>query len=119
MRRKSHKTPLLGMKFDRDPQQLEFFLAQVGTYMQDYGPEIVTEGDKLRCVTMALEGAAVRWMVTLHNDNTPCYNCFMAACCKCFEDPLVNIKARDHIKTISQGQRSVAKYTQEFHNLAC
>lgn len=56
VRRNSHKTPLLGMKFDRDPQQLEFFLAQVGIYMQDYGPEIVTEGSKLRCVTIALEG---------------------------------------------------------------
>lgn len=56
VRRRNHKTPPLGMMFDGDPQQLGFFLAQVWTYMQEYGPKIATEGSKMRCITMALEG---------------------------------------------------------------
>lgn len=58
------------MKFDGDPQQLGFFLAHVLTYMQEYGHKIPTEGARVRMVTLALEGAADRWMVTLHNANT-------------------------------------------------
>lgn len=43
------------------------------------------------------------------------FNCFMAALCKCLTDH----KVMDHIKIISQGQRSMAEYTQEFHDLTC
>lgn len=60
---------LPGVKFDGDPQQLAFFLTQVLTYMQEYGNEIPTEGAKVRVITLVLEGAAARWMVTLHNTN--------------------------------------------------
>lgn len=54
VRRRSHKTPMLGVRFDGDPQQLEFFPAQIWTYMQKYGHKIATEGGKV-CVTKALE----------------------------------------------------------------
>lgn len=66
-----HKAPPLREKFNRDLQQLGFFLAHVLIYMEEYGCEIPTEGAKVRVVTLALEGAAARWMVTLHNANTP------------------------------------------------
>lgn len=36
------------VKFDVDPQQLGFFMAQVWTYMQEYGPERATEDSKVR-----------------------------------------------------------------------
>lgn len=37
--------------------------------MQEYSPEIATKDGKVRCVTMVLEGAKTRWMVTLYNDD--------------------------------------------------
>lgn len=40
----SCKAPALGTKFNGDPKQLGFFLAQVWTYMWEYGPEIATQG---------------------------------------------------------------------------
>lgn len=58
---------------------------------------------------MALEGAAERWMVTLHNANAS-----RAAQLQPFHDD-----AENHIKTIRQGHRPVANYTEEFWNLAC
>lgn len=120
MRRRSWETPTLGVKFDRDLQQPGFILAQVWIYMQDNGPKIATEAGKVRCVTTALEGAVVWWMVTLHNDDAPelrNFNRFMVALCKRFKDPLADCKAREHIKTINQGHRGVAEYTQEFCDL--
>lgn len=39
--------------------------------MQQYKADIVTEGAKMRVVTLALEGTTVNWMVTLHNDDAP------------------------------------------------
>lgn len=71
---------------------------------------------------MALEGPAAQWMVNLHNDNAlelRNLNHFMPILCKWFEYPLANRKSRDHIKTILQGRRGVAEYTQEFCELAC
>ncbi|KAK9396652.1 neuralized-like 4 [Crotalus adamanteus] len=103
VRRRSHKTPMLSVKFDGE--KLEFFLAQVMTYMQEHGPKIATEGGKVY-VTKALERMAVRWMVIIHNDDAPelrNFNHFMVSLCKCFEDPLIDQKDRDHIKTIHQG----------------
>lgn len=46
------------MKFGGDSQELGFFLGHVLTYMQEYGPDISTQCAKVRCVTLALEGAA-------------------------------------------------------------
>lgn len=98
-RQRGCKTPPFGMKFNGDPKQLGFFLVQVWTYMQEYGPEIATEGSKVRCVTMALKGAASKGMVILHNDCTSELRNF--SCFKHFKDSLANHKARDCIKTIS------------------
>lgn len=109
---KSQKIPPLGMKFDRDSQQLRFFLAHILTYMQEYGPEIPTEGAKVRSVTLALEGATAHWMVTVHNANAPelrNFNQFITVLCQWFEDPLADCKARDCIKTVCQGCRVVAE----------
>lgn len=88
--------------------------------MQEYGAKIA-DGAKVQCVTMALEGTMAEWMVTLHNDVSELRNFdhFMAALQMHFEDSLADHQARDHIKTTSQGQREVAKYSQEFCNLAC
>lgn len=91
-RRRSHKTPK-NLKSDTDPEQLGFLQPQVWTYMQEYGQETATEGSKVKCVTMTLEEATARWMVTLHNDNAPelrNFNHFMTALRKHFKDPLAN-----------------------------
>lgn len=51
------KLVLLGVKFNEDPQQLGFFLAQVLTYMQVYRRIFPSEEARVRVVTLALEGA--------------------------------------------------------------
>lgn len=53
---RGRKIPALSVKFNKDPKQLGFFLAQVWICMQEYGPDIVTEGAKVQYVTMPLEG---------------------------------------------------------------
>lgn len=73
------------------------------TYMQEYGHEVLTEGAKMKVVMLALKGTAGRWMVTLHNSDSPelrNFTWFMTALQWQFEDPLANCKARDHIKTV-------------------
>lgn len=50
---------------------LGFFLPQIWNYMQEYEGELGSETAKVRCVTVALEGAAAKWMVSLHNNNAP------------------------------------------------
>lgn len=90
-----------GIKFNGDPQQPGFFLTHILTYMQGYGQDIPTGGTRIRVVTLAMEGAAAHWMVTLHNVNAPelwNFNHFMMALRQRFEDPLADQKTRDHIK---------------------
>lgn len=77
---------------------------------------------RVRIVTLALEGAAANWIVTLHNADAPelwNFNCFMTALWHRFEDPHPDQKARDRIKTIKQGRQLVAEYTKEFSDLVC
>lgn len=65
-------------------------------YMQEYGQELPSEGARVRVITLALEGARDRWMVTLHNANAPelqNFNCFMAVLRWRFEDPVADWKA--------------------------
>lgn len=79
------------------------------------------EAAKVRCVTMALEGDAADWMVTLHN-NTPKlkhYDQFMMVPCRQLDNPRAECKGRTRMKTINQWWRSVAEYTQEFNELVC
>lgn len=74
-------------------------MAQVWAYMQEYGPKMITEGGEVRYVPGAMEGATVRWMVTLHNDialELKNFNHFMAVLCKYFQDPLADCKAGLH-----------------------
>lgn len=61
-------------------------------------------------------------MVTLHKANEKelrNFYCFMTGLHQRFEDPLAERKVRDCIKTMCQGCRVVAEYTEEFHELAC
>lgn len=83
--------------------------------MQECGAELGLEAACVRCVTVALEGAAAEWMVSLCN-NAPQlrnYDHFMGALRQHFEDPLAEHKARTQMKTLIQGRRLVAAYTQE------
>lgn len=110
------------MNFDRDLQQLGFFLTHILTYIQAYGHKIPTKGARVRVVTLALERVAAKGMVILHNANAPKlrnFSRFMTALRCRFEDHLANCKAQDHIKMLKQGCHLVAEYTKEFWDLAC
>lgn len=110
------------MKFDGDFQQLGFFLAHILIYMQEYRPDISTEGAKVTYVILALEGAATRRVVTFHNMNNPelrNFIHFMNVLHCWFEDPFADQKARDHIKTMRQGHRAMAEYAKEVRDLVC
>lgn len=72
--------------------------------MYEYGQEIPSESGWVRIVTMALEGTAACWMVTLHNAdalNLWNFNHFMATL-RWFEDSLADQKARYCIKTVGR-----------------
>lgn len=107
------------MKFDGDPQQLGSFLAHVLTYMQEYSHNNPTEETKgvnagTRRGHSPMDGEPP------HNANSPQlrnFNCFMTALRWQFEDQLANWKARHCIKTVQQGCRMVAEYTEEFHGV--
>lgn len=104
------------MKFDGDRQQLGYFMAHILTYMKEFGSEFPSEGTKVRSITLALGGATALCMMTLHNTNTlklRNFDHFMMTFCQQFEDPLVDCKARDCIKTMHQGNRVVAEYTEK------
>lgn len=91
----SQKIPPIQVKFDGKLQQLGFFLTHVLTFMQEYGPDLPTEGAQIKCITLPLEGAAVCWMITLHNENAPNlrnFNCFMGALHQCFEAHWLTVK---------------------------
>lgn len=104
------------MKFDGDPQQLGFFMAHILTYMKEFGPEIPSEGTKMRSVTLALEGAMALCMMTFHNANIPKlrnFNHFMVTFCRQFEDPLVDCKgtaSRQCIKAIEWWQSTLRNF---------
>lgn len=66
-------------------------------YMQEYKADLSTKAAWVRCTTMTLEGNAVEWMVSLHNDDAPelrSFDWFMMALCKRFEDPLAQPSTR-------------------------
>lgn len=105
-----------------DLQQLGLFLTHVLVCMQEYGQDLPSKGGRVRLITLDLEGAVARWMVTLHNTDAPefwNFNRFMTALGCHFEHSLADRKARDRIKMVRQECRSVAKYTEEFRDLAC
>lgn len=61
-------------------------------------------------------------MVTFQNSNSlelRNFNQFMTALRWRFENPLADWQARDSIKMVRQGWCPVAKYIEEFWDLAC
>ncbi|XP_058033410.1 protein-tyrosine kinase 6 isoform X1 [Ahaetulla prasina] len=119
-RQKKPQIPPLPGKYGGDPKGLRCFLTQVWNHMQDWGEDFLSDAARVRCVTRALEGVAADWMAVLHSENSPLlgnYDQFMAALRTRFEDPLAGPRARRRMKSIHQGRRSVAEYTQEFREL--
>lgn len=81
--------------------------------MQKYRWYFQTQGTQVRVVTLALEGAAARWMVTLHSADAPelwNFNYFMMA----LHCHLAYQKAHDRIRTVKQGCWPVTEYIKEF-----
>lgn len=65
--------------------------------MQEYGANLPSEGAKVWSMTLALEGEAVEWLVTLHNDAPELcnFNQFMGSLQKRFKDPSSLEKNKD------------------------
>lgn len=61
----SQKIPLLGKVLWGSPTT--GVLSGPCPDLQEYGPKILTEGAKVRSVTLGLGGTAAYWMVMLHN----------------------------------------------------
>ncbi|KAK9391861.1 Retrotransposon-derived protein PEG10 [Crotalus adamanteus] len=115
------RRPPLEVKFKGEPTCLGFFLTQVLSYMEEYGQDIPSEKARIRIVQSALDGPAADWVVNLHDSNAPelsNFNRFMSSLRRRFEDPLADRKAHERIKTMRQGKRPVAEYTQEFRAIA-
>lgn len=91
------------------------------SYMEEYTANLPTNPAKVLCVTMALEGEAVEWLMALHDDavvELHHFNQFMCALRKRFENLLTEWKAMTKIKTIRQGRQPIASYIHEFWSLA-
>ncbi|XP_062835824.1 uncharacterized protein LOC134298685 [Anolis carolinensis] len=89
--------------------------------MEDNAHTFRTESSWVRAIGAVLKRGAASWYVQLHARRDPCLGSlrrFMGALETRFRDPLEQIRAREELKTVSQGQRSVSEYAEEFQCLA-
>ncbi|XP_058041925.1 uncharacterized protein LOC131199783 [Ahaetulla prasina] len=118
--RKKPKIPPISEKFDGNAKELELFLAIVNDHMIDWGEDYWSQAAQVRAVTHNLTGRAAAWLVSLYTNHSPLlqnYEHFITALRRRFEDPLAEQKAKGRMKTIRQGRRPVADYSQEFSDL--
>lgn len=111
----------LEAKFNGDPEQLPFFLAQVAGHMRARGNYFPDEAEKVRCVAGRLEGQAAQWLVQLYDCGARelrSLSAFMTALRARFEDPFRVDRAKAKFAAIQQGNRSVAEYVLEFRSVA-
>lgn len=98
-----------------------FFLMHVLMYMQEYGQDFQTQPSWVSLVTLALEGAAARWMVTLHNADAlelQNFDHFMMVLRCRFEDPLADHKACDCIRRAAGQWLNIPRNSETSHGLA-
>ncbi|XP_042299927.1 uncharacterized protein LOC121917880, partial [Sceloporus undulatus] len=111
----------LEAKFNGDPEQLPFFLAQVAGHMRTRGDYFPDQGEKVCCVAGRLEGQAAQWLVQLYDCRAPelqNLGAFMTALRARFEDPFRVDRAKTKFMTLQQGKRSVGEYVLEFRSVA-
>uniref|UniRef100_A0A803SW01 ribonuclease H n=1 Tax=Anolis carolinensis TaxID=28377 RepID=A0A803SW01_ANOCA len=111
----------LRMEYGGESSELDFFLTTVKGYMEDNGHTFRTESSRVRAIGAVLRRGAAGWYVQLHARHDPCLGSvrrFLAALEDRFRDPLERIQAREKLKAIYQGQRSVSQYAEEFQCLA-
>uniref|UniRef100_A0A803TV28 Reverse transcriptase n=2 Tax=Anolis carolinensis TaxID=28377 RepID=A0A803TV28_ANOCA len=111
----------LRIEFGGESSELDFFLTTVRGYMEDNAHTFRTESSRVRAIGAVLKRGAASWYVQLHARRDPCLGSlrrFMGALETRFRDPLEQIRAREELKTVSQGQRSVSEYAEEFQCLA-
>ncbi|XP_062823971.1 uncharacterized protein LOC107982654 [Anolis carolinensis] len=109
------------MEYGGESSELDFFLTTVKGYMEDNGHTFRTESSRVRAIGAVLRRGAAGWYVQLHARHDPCLGSvrrFLAALEDRFRDPLERIQAREKLKAIYQGQRSVSQYAEEFQCLA-
>uniref|UniRef100_A0A803TIV3 ribonuclease H n=1 Tax=Anolis carolinensis TaxID=28377 RepID=A0A803TIV3_ANOCA len=111
----------LRIEFGGESSELDFFLTMVRGYMEDNAHTFRTESSRIQAIGAVLKRGAASWYVQLHARRDPCLGSvrrFMGAPETRFQDPLEQIRAREKLKTVSQGQRSVSEYAEEFQCLA-
>lgn len=117
--RGEHQQSRLEVKYDGNPKQLEFFLAQVWHFMYEYRMYVVGNLAEYAALlrpwrARQLNGFWLRMMMTLRS----CFNNFMLALRQRFKESLMTQKAMSQIKFIRQGKRPIVAYIQNFWSLA-
>uniref|UniRef100_A0ACB8F8H9 Uncharacterized protein n=1 Tax=Sphaerodactylus townsendi TaxID=933632 RepID=A0ACB8F8H9_9SAUR len=99
------------VNFDGNPDNLAFFLIQVGSYMEVHGGDLQSERKRVFEVGTQLRGEAANWLAGLVEGDAPeIYNLewFLLALRWRFEDPLAEEKARAALQRLRQGNHSDA-----------
>uniref|UniRef100_A0ACB8GEY2 Uncharacterized protein n=1 Tax=Sphaerodactylus townsendi TaxID=933632 RepID=A0ACB8GEY2_9SAUR len=97
--------------FDGNPDELAFFMIQVGSYMEVHGAGFWMDRERVFELGTQLRGEAVNWLVGLvEGDALKLYNLehFLMVLQRRFEDPLTEEKALT--LTLRQGSRSVSDW---------
>uniref|UniRef100_A0ACB8E6Z2 Uncharacterized protein n=1 Tax=Sphaerodactylus townsendi TaxID=933632 RepID=A0ACB8E6Z2_9SAUR len=75
--------------FDGDPENLPYFLVQVGAYMRVMDDEYANDAERVYDIGALLEGQAVAWLVGLFEEDAPelrdLHHFMVSLCCR-FED---------------------------------
>uniref|UniRef100_A0ACB8E671 Uncharacterized protein n=1 Tax=Sphaerodactylus townsendi TaxID=933632 RepID=A0ACB8E671_9SAUR len=109
------------VNFDGNPDELAFFLIQVGSYMEVHGSSFYLDQERVFEISTWFRGEAANWLVGLVEEDVPeLYNLeqFLLALRQRFEDPLVEEKARGELQRLWQGNCSVSEFTADFCRLA-
>uniref|UniRef100_A0ACB8F0S9 Uncharacterized protein n=1 Tax=Sphaerodactylus townsendi TaxID=933632 RepID=A0ACB8F0S9_9SAUR len=107
--------------FGGDPDELAFFLIQVGFYMEVHGAGFRMDRERVFELGTQLRGEAVNWLVGLVETNAAeLYDLeqFLLALRLRFEDPLTEEKAQASLQRLQQGTRSISDFAAEVRRLA-
>uniref|UniRef100_A0ACB8FTI4 Uncharacterized protein n=1 Tax=Sphaerodactylus townsendi TaxID=933632 RepID=A0ACB8FTI4_9SAUR len=89
--------------FNRDPENLPYFLVQVGAYMRMMDDEYATDAERVYDIGILLEGEATAWLAGLFEEESPelrDLDRFMVSLCRRFEDPFPEEKARVRLQCL-------------------
>uniref|UniRef100_A0ACB8ET72 Histone-lysine N-methyltransferase nsd2 n=1 Tax=Sphaerodactylus townsendi TaxID=933632 RepID=A0ACB8ET72_9SAUR len=94
------------VNFDGNPDELAFFLIQVGSYMEVHGSRFYSDRERVFEIGTWLRGEADNWLVGLVEEDVPDLSNleqFLLALQRRFEDPLAEEKARANYSASGKG----------------